>query len=129
MNTGPIPLTCEVLEFIEQYIIVEQSAWTHDPALTPQCLIPDSAHCTSVKCQWPSSPLHSQQAEMDLLPCLNPAGMRISVSNSQEGIVFNHTFQQSGIVKFNSDTKLNVTLTHPQEGVIGLEVSAFTNAC
>ncbi len=60
---------------------------------------------------------------MDLLPCLKPAGMRISVSNSQDGVVFNHTFQQSEIVKFNSDTKLNVTLTHPQEGVIGLEVS------
>ena len=102
---------------------MENSATTHDPLRTPLCPKPDLAHCLSIDCNWPSGPYHSIMAKMELLPCLKPAGIKFNVTNSQEGVLFNHTFQQSQIVKFNADVSLNVTLTHPQEGVIGLEVS------
>ena len=117
------PLTCEVLEYIEQYVIVENSATTHDPLRTPLCPKPDLAHCLSIDCNWPSGPYHSMAAKMELLPCSKPPGVKFTVSNSQEGALFNHTFQQSETVKFNAEVSLNVTLTHPQEGVIGLEVA------
>lgn len=113
---------CKMILYMEQYIITAYSNLTRDPNLVPNCERPDTKSCDWIKCSFNSSDVVIRNHSYQFLRCAKPQAARLVFSTSST--TFNKTFDQSQIVQMDETTSVNVTIKHPPDQTLGLQVGA-----
>ena len=116
---------CRMILYMEQSIITTYSGRLRDPALVPQCDLPDTDSCDFMKCSWNNSGsviTHSYK----FFRCQNPQAVNL-VMSGPDGVSFlNETFTDSCLKTLDDGTVLNITVKHPSYRTMGLEVYCCT---
>lgn len=112
---------CKMILYMEQSLITTYSNRTRDPALVPQCDLPDTKSCDFMKCSLNNSGsvlTHSYK----FLPCQKPQALNLVISGPNGVSILNGTYNDSCIKTLDDGTILNITVKHPSDQTMGLEV-------
>ena len=98
------------------------SARFRDPALVPQCDPPDTKSCDSMKCSLNNSGSSVITHSYKFLPCHKPQALNLVMSGPNGVSFVNGTYTDSCVKQLDNGTVLNITVKHPTDQTMGLEV-------
>lgn len=123
------PLMCQMILYMEQYIMTAYSGVTHDPATVPSCQQPDTKSCDSMICSWKDVWGTPTRHTYQFLRCSKPQAFRLILEVGLH--VLNETYDKSRVIQVNETMQLNITVDHLSDQTFAFQVcflivSAFT---